>query len=332
MHYESSSRAAIRARRIRYAKRRRQRRLRLILAGSFLCICTITITTKTVIAMQKNKPEIVCPTQTPLYDHIVDDNLSQDNSPPNDNTLLNDNTLHNDNSLPNDNTLPNDYENTQTDNSDVSPKDEPAEYDYAKPVPLSDTVDTSYFDDAVFIGDSRSEGFLLSTGLSNAIGFTNKGLMVNTAFTDKVINLDGAKVTVMDALKRTTFSKVYIMLGINETGWPYNNVFIEKYGEIIDEIKEINPQAVIYVQSILPVSKEVSSTHSYVKNSKINEYNTLIKKMAEEKKVYYINVAEAVAGEDGALPQEAAVDGIHFKKEYCEKWFEYLKTHTVSEN
>lgn len=107
-------------------------------------------------------------------------------------------------------------------------------------------------------------------------------------------------------------------------------MFIKKYGEIIDEIKNINPEAIIYVQSIFPVSQKVSSSHSYVRNTRINEFNLLIQQMIEEKQVYYINSAESVATSDGVLPEEAASDGIHLKKDYCDKWLEYLKTHTIN--
>ena len=34
-------------------------------------------------------------------------------------------------------------------------------YDYGEPVPQSEVVDNSYFDNAVFIGDSRTEGLIL---------------------------------------------------------------------------------------------------------------------------------------------------------------------------
>lgn len=206
----------------------------------------------------------------------------------------------------------------------------PEGYDYSAPVPESPKTDSTWFDDAVFIGDSRTEGLILNTGLNNAIEYTHKGLMVDTVFTKPVIDMDGAKVTVMDALKTTQFRKVYIMLGINETGWPYNDVFIHKYGEVIDAVKEINPDAQIYVQQILPVSRTVSAEHSYIKNEKIAEYNALLQEMAEEKQVYFVAAAEAVTDGDGALPEDAAVDGIHLKKEYCVKWLEYLESHTVS--
>lgn len=202
-------------------------------------------------------------------------------------------------------------------------------YDFSTPVPEAPKVDSTWFDGTVFIGDSRTEGLILNTGLNNAIEYTHKGLMVDTVFTKPAVNIDGTKVTVMDALKMTQFDKVYIMLGINETGWPYKDVFINKYGKVIDAVKEINPGAQIYVQQILPVSKEVSGTHSYIKNEKIAEYNELLQEMAEEKQVYFVAAAEAVAGEDGTLPDDAATDGIHLKKEYCVKWLDYLETHTV---
>lgn len=205
-----------------------------------------------------------------------------------------------------------------------------AGYDYSRPVPQSPAVDSSYFDEAVFIGDSRTEGMITATGLYNAKAFTHKGLTVDTAFKDLVVEIDGQYYTVVDALNYTSFNKVYIMLGINETGWIYSSKFIEGYVKIIDAIKAANPNAQIYVQEILPVSNSVSSTHDYIKNSKIDEYNQLLRQMAEEQQVYFIDTASSVAAEDGSLPEEAAVDGIHMKNSYCQKWLDYLKTHTVS--
>lgn len=203
------------------------------------------------------------------------------------------------------------------------------EYDFSAPVPESPPVENSYFDDAVFIGDSRTEGLILNTGLYNATAYVYKGLMVDTVFTKPVVNKDGQKLSVMDALQSTQFSKVYIMLGINETGWAYSQIFQSKYGDIIDRIREINPDATIHVQGVMPVSDKVSSTHRYITNTRINEYNLLLRELAEEKQVCYIDTENAVASEDGSLPADAATDGIHLVKDYCEKWLDYLKTHST---
>ena len=189
-------------------------------------------------------------------------------------------------------------------------------------------VDDSYFSDAAFIGDSRTQGLMLYTGLKDATFYTAQGLMVDTFFTKKVVGSGENKMTIPDAMKQQTFKKVYIMLGVNELGWSYEDVFIQKYGELVDEVKKLQPEATVFIQSILPVSKAKSDRDKVYNNMKIDRYNELIQKMAEKKGAVYLNVAEAVGLDSGALPEEASTDGIHLNKEYCLKWLDYLKSHT----
>ena len=189
-------------------------------------------------------------------------------------------------------------------------------------------VDDQYFDDAVFIGDSRTQGLMLYGGLPGGTTFyAAKGVNVGTVG-EATVKDGGEDVTIYEALKRHTFGKVYIMLGVNELGWASEKTFIARYGELLDEIRNSQPDAVLYVQSILPVSKTKSDSSIYT-NSRIDLYNNLIKQMCEEKQAVYLDVAEAVRDESGALPEEATVDGIHLKKDYCLKWTDYIRTHTV---
>lgn len=186
---------------------------------------------------------------------------------------------------------------------------------------------TGDFSDAVFIGDSRTEGFVLQTGIQTT-AYVHKGLTVASAYTAKVIRQDGEDLSVMEALARTRYNRVYLMFGINETGWISNDIFISDYKQIIDDIKVQNPSAKIYIQSVLPVSKAVSDSGGYVRNDKIAEYNKRLEQLAADEGVTFVNVAEAVST-DGVLPDDAATDGIHLDKEYCEKWLSYLEAHTL---
>lgn len=205
----------------------------------------------------------------------------------------------------------------------------PEEYDFSSPVPESSPVENSYFDDAVFIGDSRTQGLINNTGLYNAASYVHVGLTVETVFTELLEEHDGVWMSAIDSLNYRNFSKVYLMFGVNEAGWAYSNVFRDDYARIIDAIRAINPEALIYVQGIIPVSEYVSSTHRYIKNPKLESYNQLLREMCGEKQVYYIDTGAAVAGDDGCLPSDAATDGIHLNKKYCQMWLDYLKTHTV---
>ncbi len=209
-------------------------------------------------------------------------------------------------------------------------KPEP-EYDYSKAVAESAQVGDDYFSDAIFVGDSRTEGFLLYSGLSNAVGYAHKGLRADTCFTDAVIHLNGSKVTVMDALRANpNFSKVYIMLGTNELGWVYPEKFVEGYTKVIDEIRGINPGALIYAESLIPVTSAKSASNETVNNERIRMYNEMIRQIAIDKKVLYLDVGAGLSDENGILPDEASSDGVHLNKAYCEKWLAYLKTHTVT--
>lgn len=203
------------------------------------------------------------------------------------------------------------------------------EYDYSSPVPQSDPVDDSYFNDAVFLGDSRTEGFALFSGLTNMTTYASRGLNVSSVFTDATIDLNGTMVTAIDALKSTSFGKLYIMFGLNEAGWPSTDYFIEEYGRIIDEVRAANPDAVIYIQSILPVTKSFSDSSDIFNKAKIDEFNSRLMMLAQDKQVYYVNCAEAVADSEGYLPEGSATDGIHFGVPQAQAWLEYLKSHTV---
>ena len=177
-----------------------------------------------------------------------------------------------------------------------------------------------------FIGDSRTQAFLMYAGLKDVQYYTNICLMVDTAITKKFITNDnGEKITILEDLATKNIDTIYIMLGINELGWIYNDIFIKDYENLIDKILEVKPNCEIIVQSIIPVTKTKSEGDNIYNNDKITEYNNLIKDMANRKGIKYIDLCTVLADKSGNLPKEASTDGIHLNKEYCQKWLKYLK-------
>ena len=177
-----------------------------------------------------------------------------------------------------------------------------------------------------FIGDSRTQAFLMYAGLKDVNDYTNIGLMVDTAITKKFItDSNGEKITILEDMKNKNIDTIYIMLGINELGWIYSSIFIKEYENLIDKIREIKPNCEIIVQSIIPITKTKSDSDSIYNNEKIKEYNTLIKEMTNRKKVKFIDLVPELADKNGNLPEDASPDGIHLNKKYCLKWLECLK-------
>lgn len=181
------------------------------------------------------------------------------------------------------------------------------------------------FADAAFIGDSRTVGLQMNTDKPKASFYASIGLNIDSALTDSAITLDnGEKGKVLDAMKQRQFGRIYIMFGINELGWPYPDIFEEKYEELINQIRKVQPDAKIYVQSILPVSYLAANTNAVFTNENINNFNKYVKQAAENTDAVYLDVGSYFKDENGSLPVEASTDGIHFIREYCQEWMNYL--------
>jgi lysophospholipase L1-like esterase len=129
-------------------------------------------------------------------------------------------------------------------------------------------------------------------------------LNVSKALEDPYVKLDNKEVTLLEAMKTKKFDKVFIMLGFNELGWPNYDVFLDKYSTLISEIKKIQPDAKIYLQSILHVTESHSAKEDYENNPRVNLYNKNIKKLADNKTVFYINLNPCFDNQNKALKEE----------------------------
>ena len=93
--------------------------------------------------------------------------------------------------------------------------------------------------------------------------------MVDTATTKKFVkSSSGEKVTIIQDLKTKNIDKVYIMLGVNELRLVYSSIFIDKYSQLIDSIKQVKPNCEVIVQSIIPVTKSKSDSDGNLQQSK----------------------------------------------------------------
>lgn len=195
------------------------------------------------------------------------------------------------------------------------------------PLPYS-TVDLSYFDDALFIGDSRMQGFGMYSGLTNATFYAIQSFSIFKYQTMPVVQTPSGKVPIFTALPYDQFTKIYIKVGLNELGGS-DETFLQTYDELITKLREMEPRAIIYTHAILPVTAAKSATDKTHCNENIQRRNAALKQYAEEHQCYYIDVAPVVSIEDGSLMPEMAGDGIHLKAGYMELWKEYLRTHAV---
>lgn len=193
-------------------------------------------------------------------------------------------------------------------------------------------VEEDYFDDALFIGDSRTVGMYEYGGLeARATFFCRTSLTIYDLFEkDKAfIKVEEEKLTLREALSDQQFGKIYLMLGINELGTGTPETFLASYTAAVEEIRQLQPDAIIFVQGIMGVAAQKSDTDPIFNNKNINVRNERLKTLADDRTVFFVDVNEAVCDEDGNLFDGWTFDQIHLKAKYYEIWKNYLLTHGI---
>ncbi len=209
----------------------------------------------------------------------------------------------------------------------------PAVLDVSRPVPQGEPVGMDYFADALFIGDSRTQGLQLYSGIQGATFYAATGLSIFGVNTPGVVTVNGKACSIAEALAQgPQFGKVYIAFGLNELGYYNTEYYLQCYRTFLEQVKTLQPNAVIYLQTLAPVNEEKCAQWgqaSCITNQRVRMFNELFAQLALECKVALVDVHAALAEADGSVPLEATVDGIHFQKPWYETWLTYLCNHTV---
>ena len=190
------------------------------------------------------------------------------------------------------------------------------------------TVGKEYFDDALFIGDSRTVGISEYGDLNNAIFFANTGMSVYNVFEKNVSVPQVGKLKLEQLLTYKKFGKIYIMLGINELGYNQEKT-LKKYKDLLKFIQEKQSNAIIYIEANLHVTAERSNKDKTINNININKINNEISQLADNEKIFFIDVNEKFDDENGNLSSNYTQDNVHIYAKYYKEWSDWLSQNAV---
>lgn len=196
------------------------------------------------------------------------------------------------------------------------------------PKPLMKQADRSYFDDALFIGDSRTMGLYEYGDLGNAMVIADSGMSVYKVWGKEIKSEDGSVKTLRTLLEERTFGKIYVMLGINELGYAFEPT-VKKYEELAETIRQMQPEAIVYLQANLHITKEKSDSSDIFNNDNINLFNEAVKRMADEDQVFYLDVNSLFDNEEGCLSPDYTSDQVHVLGKYYADWVDWLLERAV---
>ena len=205
---------------------------------------------------------------------------------------------------------------TQTDHSE--------QYSQAEAPAASVDFDTSYFDDALFIGDSITTGLYLYGYLDPSLVYAKLGLAPSTALDSEI---DGE--TIDSKIKENDPKKIYIMLGTNSVGYADGNYLAECMGELVQHIAQVS-KAKVYVLSIPPVTYYAEADYdNALTTSAINEYNAALQSVISDTNAKFLDLHSVLTAPDGYYYEEYhEMDGIHFMGSTYQVMLSFLEKHS----
>ncbi|MEG1699320.1 MAG: GDSL-type esterase/lipase family protein [Oscillospiraceae bacterium] len=199
-------------------------------------------------------------------------------------------------------------------------------------MPQNGRVDMSYFNDALFIGDSLTHGFeYYPTGIKEAKYAAYIGVGPKQLISGTVKKEDGTSVVAMKEIVQANASKIYILLGTNSlNSADTDEAIIKYYNNLLDTLAEKLPKTtVFYLQGMPPVTANKSAEKGF-SNDRIRALNEQIAQMAFKRGYHYLDLNAALKDENGVLRADlAAGDGLHLNDVGYGVWKEYLITHTA---
>lgn len=198
------------------------------------------------------------------------------------------------------------------------------EYPYVK-------ENISYFNDAVFLGDSRTLGISDYAGLDETDFYCDSGMTIFKLLEEDGVTYQktGSKENVASVLQQKKYGKIYIMLGMNELGYGNTEMYLEQYRKVVDQIREWQPNAIIYIMANLHVSKEKNNMETEFNNININDKNAASALLANGIDIFYLDANPLFTDSEGFLNAELSFDGVHLYAQHYDKWREFLLEHAV---
>lgn len=199
------------------------------------------------------------------------------------------------------------------------------------PVPESESKSQDYLAKCAFVGETNIYN-LGEDNLLNPYSVYASETLTLENYTREYVLLNGTTIRILSALNQAN-CPIYLMFGTESLPTQSPDLTIEHFTTLLGSLRATAPESQIIVMSIPPVTAEVEkAVENPLLNSTIDEYNSQLLKLCNEKKVYFVDVNTALKNNEGKLDGHLATeDGRHLSLEGGMVLLNYVLSH-VPEN
>ena len=208
---------------------------------------------------------------------------------------------------------------------------------YFPKVQLKETKDmgVEYSDAFIYAGDSTALYYVMNKAITGSKLWHKEGVTLEKIFTEEIyINHISSGMTLVKAVESKKPAKMLLMLGTNSAAME-TDYFIKKYKELLNDLKKANPEMILIVQSIFPVSESYDKSNKSLNNDKINKMNFYLLELCNELSIPFLNTASALKNTSGTLKEEyyrneTQTPGVHLSALGNEVAMQYFRTHAYT--
>lgn len=200
----------------------------------------------------------------------------------------------------------------------------------------------SFFEHAVFVGDSLSVGFqnfcsqhsdsIASDStyfLARQSGSAKAAISTNalTTYANIMPEYNGKVQLIEDSVSQMSdIEKVFICYGMNDLVSSSPEQFVQDLKVLIQRILNKNPNVSIYVLSVPCIMKDVQTGN--LSNSSIQTANSLLATTCAENQWGFVNIAEYLMNQENTICEQYSSDGyVHENNSAYRIWIKVLRNY-----
>ncbi len=180
-------------------------------------------------------------------------------------------------------------------------------------------VDQSWYDNVLFLGNSRTCGLRGHARSGKAEYFADYGMTMFKAFEHPCSDKNFKDLTLGELLADRQFDKIVIQFGLNEVGY-HAATFRAAYQKLLNDIRELQPNAKFILMGIMAVTRGKYALGEYWHPDNLAKFNDFMKSLANGTDIFYVDPNPYFTDSEGFLFESLTEDGYHLNPAGVKKW------------
>ncbi len=184
-------------------------------------------------------------------------------------------------------------------------------------------VDAGWYENVLFLGNSRTCGLRGHARSGNAEYFADYGLTMFQVFEKPCSDKNFKDKTLGELLSSKQYDKIVIQFGLNEVGY-HSATFRAAYQKMLDDIRQLQPDAKFILMGIMGVTRAKYAKGEYWHPDNLAKFNAFMSSLANGTNIFYVDPNYYFTDCEGFLYESLTEDGYHLNPAGVKQWKRWL--------